>query len=103
MPQPSEARISELAADLATAIGIVSAIRTNTQRLIAFGEVGLQAVRACTGVRRRIQEAARPRLQGRHHSCTGSEEAMGMTGITVLPISDLAGAPLFNFPSLCGY
>ena len=89
------ARISEPAADLATAIGIVSAIRGTPTRnaLIAFGEVGLTGeVRACTGVRRRIQEAARLGFKVAIIPAQGSEEAMGIDGITVLPISDLAGA-----------
>ena len=89
------ARISEPAADLATAIGIASAVREIPTRsaLIAFGEVGLTGeVRACTGVKRRVQEAARLGFTTAIIPAQGCEEAMGVEGITVLPISDLASA-----------
>jgi len=76
-------------------VGIVSAVRGIPTRsaLIAFGEVGLTGeIRACTGVKRRVQEAARLGFTTAIIPAQGCEEAMGVDGITVLPISDLASA-----------
>ena len=89
------ARVSEPALDLATAIAIASSGRGVAPKrgLIAIGEVGLTGeLRACVGLRRRLQEAARLGFSLALIPAQGAEEAAGIEGMTILPVSDLAGA-----------
>ncbi len=89
------ARTTEPAVDLATAVAVVSAARgvACRQGLVAIGEVGLTGeVRACVGVQRRLQEAARLGFTKALVPAQGAEDLHAVEGIDVLTVSDLATA-----------
>ncbi|MDC4233524.1 DNA repair protein RadA [Actinomyces sp. B33] len=89
------ARTTEPAVDLAMAVAIVSALKGRPPRpsLVAMGEIGLTGeIRACTGVQRRLMEAARLGFSAALVPAQGAEELRGVDGITVFTVSDLASA-----------
>ncbi|MTB73206.1 DNA repair protein RadA [Arsenicicoccus cauae] len=88
-------RLSEPAADLAVAIAIASSLAGTPvpSGTVAFGEVGLAGeVRACTGLQRRLMEAAR--LGFRRAIVPAGAAAQGRLpdGIQVLEVTDVARA-----------
>ncbi len=89
------ARTTEPAIDLAMALAIASAAGDAPLRpgTVAFGEVGLTGeVRACTGVQRRLQEAARLGFTRALIPAQGSLDLRPVPGIQALPVSDLMTA-----------
>lgn len=89
------ARTVEPAVDLATAISIVSAYRGVPPRpsLVAMGEIGLTGeVRACTGIGRRLTEAARLGFDTAIVPAHGAEDLPAIDGMRVFTVSDLATA-----------
>ena len=89
------ARTTEPAIDLAMAVAIVSSLKGVPPRaqMVAVGEIGLTGeVRACTGLPRRLQEAARLGFTSALVPAQGAEELRAPSGITVYTISDLAAA-----------
>lgn len=89
------AKTSEPAADLATALAIMSAAwnRPVENSLIAIGEVGLTGeIRATAGVQRRLSEAARLGFKKAIVPSTGSDDLRAVEGLTIFPVSDLATA-----------
>lgn len=89
------ARTGEPAADLATALAIVSAARDAAVRpgLLAVGEVGLTGeLRACVGVQRRIAEAARLGLSRALVPAQGAGDLQAPPGLEVVPVGSLAAA-----------
>ena len=88
------ARAGEPAADLALALALASAARgtANRAKLVAVGEVGLAGeVRRVTGVRRRLQEAARLGFTEAIVPERTTEDLRGL-GIRVHRVSDLVQA-----------
>lgn len=95
------ARTAEPAVDLAMALAIVSSLTGKAPRrgTVAFGEVGLTGeVRACTGVQRRLQEAARLGFSRAVVPAQGSAELHAVAGLDILPVSDLATAVAAALP-----
>ena len=89
------ARTTEPAIDLAMAVAIVSSLKGVLPRaqMVAVGEIGLTGeVRACTGLPRRLQEAARLGFTSALVPAQGAAELRAPSGITVYTISDLAAA-----------
>ncbi|MDO4258054.1 MAG: DNA repair protein RadA [Actinomycetaceae bacterium] len=89
------ARTQEPAVDLATAIAVKSAaaIRPVRPGCVVIGELGLSGdVRACTGLQRRLQEAARLGFTMAVIPAQGSEELRAIPGIDIMPVSDLSTA-----------
>lgn len=89
------AKTSEPAADLATALAIISAAwnRAMVKGTIAVGEVGLTGeIRATSGVQRRLSEAARLGFKKAIVPSTGSDDLRAVEGLTIYPVSDLATA-----------
>ena len=89
------ARTTEPAIDLAMAVAIVSSLKGVPPRsqMVAVGEISLTGeVRACTGLPRRLQEAARLGFASALVPAQGAEELHAPSGITVYTISDLAAA-----------
>lgn len=89
------ARAVEPAVDLASAIAVVSAIRGTAPRagMVAIGEVGLTGeLRACVGVQRRLQEAARLGFTTALVPEQGLEDLRAVEGMFVRPVPDLATA-----------
>lgn len=89
------ARTTEPAADLATALAIMSATLNRSTRpgLVAFGEVGLTGeIRATTGIQRRLQEAARLGFTHALVPETGADSLSPVAGITIIPVSNLGSA-----------
>ena len=89
------ARTTEPAIDLAMAVAIVSSLKGVPPRaqMVAVGEISLTGeVRACTGLPRRLQEAARLGFTSALVPAQGAEELRAPSGITVYTISDLAAA-----------
>ena len=96
------ARTVEPAIDLAMAISIVSSLKGVPPRadLVAVGEISLTGeVRACTGTQRRLAEAARLGFSSAIVPAQGSEDLVGVDGITVFTVSDLAAAIRVAFPA----
>lgn len=95
------AKASEPAVDLACALSIVSAYRGEPLRdnLVVFGEVGLTGeVRACVGVQRRLQEAARLGLTHAVIPARGADDVRPVDGIEIFPVSDLATGVRVGLP-----
>ncbi|WIK64503.1 DNA repair protein RadA [Gleimia hominis] len=89
------ARTSEPAADLATALAILSATtnRPVKKDLIAVGEVSLTGeLRATIGLSRRLSEAARLGFKKAIVPDHGADALARIPGITIYPIADLASA-----------
>lgn len=89
------ARTTEPAIDLATAIAVVSAVDGTPARpgLVAIGEVGLTGeVRACVGVQRRLQEAARLGSTRAVVPAQMAQDLHAVDGLDVLTVSDLRTA-----------
>ncbi|MBS5825622.1 MULTISPECIES: DNA repair protein RadA [Actinomycetaceae] len=89
------AKTSEPAADMATALAIMSAAwnRPIKTELVAIGEVGLTGeIRATAGVQRRLTEAARLGFKQAIVPSTGSEDLKAVNGLTIYPVTDLATA-----------
>lgn len=89
------ARAVEPATDLASALAVVSASRDQPPRegLVAIGEVGLTGeLRACTGVQRRLQEAARLGFTTALVPEQGLEDLHAIEGMFVRPVPDLRSA-----------
>ncbi|WP_073982596.1 magnesium chelatase domain-containing protein, partial [Actinomyces bouchesdurhonensis] len=96
------ARTVEPAIDLAMAISIVSSLKGVPPRpdLVAVGEISLTGeIRACTGARRRLAEAARLGFSTAIVPAQGSEDLARVDGITVFTVSDLATAIRVAFPT----
>ena len=96
------ARTVEPAIDLAMAISIVSSLKGVPPRpdLVAVGEISLTGeIRACTGARRRLAEAARLGFSTAIVPAQGSEDLASVDGITVFTVSDLATAIRVAFPT----
>lgn len=89
------AKTTEPASDLATALAVVSAARGKalTPGLVAVGEVGLTGeLRACTGVQRRLQEAARLGFELAIVPERGSDGLTAPAGMKVVTAGDLRAA-----------
>ncbi|MDO5048617.1 MAG: DNA repair protein RadA [Actinomycetaceae bacterium] len=89
------AKTSEPAADMATALAVMSAAwnRPVVKDMIAIGEVGLTGeIRATAGVQRRLTEAARLGFSKAIVPSTGSDDLKAVDGLTIYPVSDLATA-----------
>ncbi|HZI96127.1 MAG TPA: DNA repair protein RadA [Actinomycetales bacterium] len=88
-------RLTEPAADLATALALTSAVTEHTlvPNLVAFGEVGLAGeVRPVTGLHRRLSEAARLGFTRAIVPEGTTDAAPAPAGMTVIEVADLAGA-----------
>lgn len=86
------AKTTEPAIDLTVAIALVSAYSDRAPRgaLAVIGEIGLTGeVRSCTGIQRRLQEAARLGFTHAIVPAQGSEELQPISGLNVLTVSDL--------------
>ncbi len=95
------AKTSEPAVDLAMAISILSALKGRAPRssMVAMGEIGLTGeVRACTGIQRRLMEAARLGFTHAIVPAQGSEELKGVDGINVFTVSNLDTAMRVALP-----
>ena len=67
--------------------------------LVVFGEVGLTGeVRACVGVQRRLQEAARLGLTHAVIPARGADDVRPVDGIEIFPVSDLATGVRVGLP-----
>lgn len=89
------ARAFEPAADLAVAVALMSAITRKTlpPRTIAVGEVGLTGeVRGVTGLRRRLQEAARLGFRLALIPETQLDAMQAPPGLTLVPIRSVSDA-----------
>lgn len=89
------ARTQEPAVDLAIAISIASAFKGSAARssLIAMGEIGLTGeLRACTGLGRRLQEAARLGFETAIVPAQGSQDLPRIEGMNVFTVSELSTA-----------
>ena len=88
-------RLTEPAADLATALALTSAVTEHAlvPNLVAFGEVGLAGeVRPVTGLHRRLSEAARLGFTRAIVPEGTTDAAPAPEGMTVIEVADLAGA-----------
>ncbi|WP_026460608.1 DNA repair protein RadA [Schaalia suimastitidis] len=95
------ARTSEPAADLATAVAAVSALRgvAPHPHQVIIGEVGLTGeVRACTGMTQRLQEAARLGFTRAIIPSHGSQDVKAAEGMDVFTVSDLRTAVTVALP-----
>lgn len=95
------AKTTEPAIDLATAIAIISAFKGTPPResLVAMGEIGLTGeIRACTGLGRRLTEAARLGFTTAIIPAQGSEDLPPIEGMTVFTVSDLSTAIRVGLP-----
>lgn len=89
------AKTSEPAADLATALAIMSAASDRLVKpgLVAFGEIGLTGeIRATVGVQRRLTEAARLGFKIALVPAAGSDSLQPVKGISIYPVTDLGAA-----------
>lgn len=89
------AKTTEPAADLATALALMSAISNRAVKsgLVACGEVGLTGeLRATVGVQRRLAEAARLGFTRAIIPTAGSEDVSAVKGLKIIPVGDLASA-----------
>lgn len=89
------AKTSEPAADLATALAIMSAAADRPLKpgLVAFGEIGLTGeIRATVGVQRRLAEAARLGFKVALVPDVGADVLRPVAGITIYPVADLGAA-----------
>lgn len=94
-------KTTEPAADLATAISVVSSVRNAPPRpgQVIIGEVGLTGeVRACTGLAQRLQEAARLGFTRAIVPSHGSEDLRIPDGMDVFTVSDLRTAVSVALP-----
>ena len=88
-------RVAEPAADLSTALAVASAAGdwAAPLGLIAFGEVGLAGeVRRCTGVTRRLAEAARLGFRYAIIPRGAAEEGLAPEGMRIFECSDVGAA-----------
>ncbi|MDO5060639.1 MAG: DNA repair protein RadA [Actinomycetaceae bacterium] len=89
------AKTSEPAADLATALAIMSAAADRPVKpgLVAFGEIGLTGeIRATVGVQRRLAEAARLGFKIALVPNVGADSLQPVAGIDIYPVTDLSAA-----------
>lgn len=89
------AKTSEPAADLATALAIMSAAADRPVKpgLVAFGEIGLTGeIRATVGVQRRLAEAARLGFKIALVPNVGADSLQPEAGIAIYPVTDLSAA-----------
>lgn len=88
-------KLAEPAADLATALALVSAVTEHAlvPNLVAFGEVGLAGeVRPVTGLSRRLSEAARLGFTRAIVPVGATETAPAPDGMSVIEVADVAAA-----------
>ncbi|MCS4485245.1 DNA repair protein RadA [Gleimia sp. 6138-11-ORH1] len=96
------AKTSEPAADLATALAIMSAAADRPVKpdLVAFGEIGLTGeIRATVGIQRRLAEAARLGFKIALVPDTGAETLQPVKGINIYPVADLSAAARLGLSS----